>query len=94
MTASDTAGGDREDPNGFAWRTPPTGEPILIGMVNTEGTPGLDFPEMRAYTDHAATYLNEHGGFGGRPIEIAHCAVDGSPETIPGVRPGAGRQGR
>lgn len=69
-----------DDPNSFAWRDAPTGEPIRIGMVNTEGTPGLDFPEMRTDTDLAVTYLNEHGGFGGRPIEIVHCAADGSPE--------------
>jgi branched-chain amino acid transport system substrate-binding protein len=79
VPASTAAGS--EDPGGFAWRTPPTGEPILIGMVNTEGTPGLDFPEMRTDTDLAVKYLNAHGGFGGRPIEIEHCAVNGSPET-------------
>lgn len=66
---------------GFAALDPPTGEPIVIGMVNTEGTPGLDFPEMRTDTDLAVDYLNQHGGMGGRPIEIAHCAAAGSPET-------------
>jgi branched-chain amino acid transport system substrate-binding protein len=66
---------------GFAVLDPPTGEPIVIGMVNTEGTPGLDFPEMRTDTDLAVDYLNQHGGMGGRPIEIVHCAAAGSPET-------------
>ncbi len=65
----------------FRTMEPPTGEPIVIGMVNTEGTPGLDFPEMRTDTDLAVDYLNAHGGFGGRPIEIVHCAAVGSPET-------------
>jgi len=68
---------------GLDFRTlaPPTGDPIVIGMVNTEGTPGLDFPEMRTDTDLAVDYLNAHGGFGGRPIEIEHCTAAGSPET-------------
>lgn len=65
----------------FRTLDPPTGEPIVIGMVNTEGTPGLDFPEMRTDTDLAVAYLNEHGGFGGRPIEVVHCTAAGSPET-------------
>ncbi|MGA1649651.1 MAG: hypothetical protein ACO39Y_09640, partial [Ilumatobacteraceae bacterium] len=26
---------------------PPTGPEMVVGMVNTEGTPGLDFPDMR-----------------------------------------------
>ena len=73
--------GDPTSEEGFESLGPPTGEPILIGMVNTEGTPGLDFPEMRTDTDLAADYLNEHGGLGGRPVQIEHCAAAGSPET-------------
>jgi branched-chain amino acid transport system substrate-binding protein len=68
-------------PDSFIDLQPPTGEPIRIGMVNTEGTPGLDFPEMRTGVDLAIDYLNQHGGMGGRPIEIEHCTVNGSPET-------------
>ncbi|MCB0956137.1 MAG: ABC transporter substrate-binding protein [Ilumatobacteraceae bacterium] len=67
--------------DGFAWRGPATGEPIVLGMVNTEGTPGLDFPEMRTDTDAAVEYLNAHGGMGGRPVQIEHCTVNGSPEA-------------
>ena len=75
--------GDTTEGGAADFRTldPPTGEPIVIGMVNTEGTPGLDFPEMRTDTDLAVNYLNEHGGFGGRPIEVVHCTAAGSPET-------------
>jgi branched-chain amino acid transport system substrate-binding protein len=36
---------------------------------------------MRTDTDLAVDYLNQHGGMGGRPIEIVHCAAAGSPET-------------
>jgi branched-chain amino acid transport system substrate-binding protein len=60
---------------------PPTGTPIRVGLVNTEGAPGLDFPEIRTYIEGAVTYLNEHGGMGGRPIELETCVVNGSPET-------------
>ncbi|MFK7917615.1 MAG: ABC transporter substrate-binding protein [Ilumatobacter sp.] len=67
--------------DGFGALGPATGEPIVLGMVNTEGTPGLDFPEMRTDTDLALAYLNEHGGFGGRPVVIEHCTAAGSPET-------------
>ncbi|MFK8023068.1 MAG: ABC transporter substrate-binding protein [Ilumatobacter sp.] len=70
-----------ENSDDFGSRGPATGEPILIGMVNTEGTPGLDFPEMRTDTDLAIEYLNGHGGMGGRPVEIEHCTAAGSPET-------------
>ncbi len=60
---------------------PPTGEPMLIGLVNSEGTPGLDFPELRLDVDGAVDYLNLHGGIGGRPVTIENCTVNGSPET-------------
>jgi ABC-type branched-subunit amino acid transport system substrate-binding protein len=60
---------------------PPTGEEIVIGMVNSEGTPGLDFAEMRINVEAAAGYLNQHGGMGGRPIRLETCIVKGSPET-------------
>lgn len=77
----DAAVDDALTGDGFGVLPPPTGEPIVVGMVNTEGTPGLDFPEMRTDTDLALAYLNEHGGFGGRPIVIEHCTAAGSPET-------------
>jgi ABC-type branched-subunit amino acid transport system substrate-binding protein len=60
---------------------PPTGDEIVIGLVNTEGTPGLDFPEIRIDVQASADYLNEHGGLGGRPIKIENCTAKGSPET-------------
>lgn len=60
---------------------PPAGEPILIGLVNTEGVPGLDVPEMRRATEGAVEYLGRHGGMGDRPIELVTCVTAGSPET-------------
>ncbi|MCU0260558.1 MAG: ABC transporter substrate-binding protein [Ilumatobacteraceae bacterium] len=60
---------------------PPTGEPIVVGLVNTEGAPGLDFPDIRLAIEGSVDYLNEHGGIGGRPITLETCVAAGSPET-------------
>ena len=60
---------------------PPTGAPIKIGLVNTEGVPGLDFPDIRENIEATIAYLNEHGGMGGRPVELQSCQAKGSPET-------------
>jgi branched-chain amino acid transport system substrate-binding protein len=60
---------------------PPTGTPLAVGLVNTEGTPGLDFPDIRLAITGTVDYLNRHGGVGGRPIELETCTAAGSPET-------------
>jgi hypothetical protein len=65
----------------FPTLAPPTGEEMLVGLVNTEGTPGLDFPEIREDIAGAFDYLNQHGGYGGRPLRLETCAAKGSPET-------------
>lgn len=80
VTATATASSDGPSDE-FGWRAAPTGTPIKVGMVNTEGAPGLDFPEMRTVADLSVAYLNEHGGWGGRPIVLEHCAAAGSPES-------------
>jgi branched-chain amino acid transport system substrate-binding protein len=49
--------------------------------VNTEGSPGLDFPEIRLTIQSAVDYLNQHGGIGGRPIQLQVCTADGGPES-------------
>lgn len=82
---TDTASTDTTAPIGgsfdFAGLPAPTGEAMRVGLVNTEGTPGLDYPEIRVDIDAAVDYLNEHGGFGGRPIELETCIAKGSPES-------------
>lgn len=81
---ADTAAPDpgTDDPSAaYPNLAPPTGEEMVIGLANTEGTPGLDFPEIRLNIASAIDYLNQHGGVGGRPIEIENCTVNGSPET-------------
>jgi len=60
---------------------PPTGEEMLIGMVNTEGNPnGLDFPDLRRFAEAAFEYMNACGGFGGLPVKLETCVADGTPE--------------
>lgn len=60
---------------------PPTGEPIVIGFVNTEGPAGLNFPELEDAAAASVDYLNEHGGMGNRPIQLEVCIAEGSPES-------------
>jgi branched-chain amino acid transport system substrate-binding protein len=81
---ADTAPTDTEAPaddGGFLALDPPTGDPIVLGMVNTEGSPGLDFPEISSSTQAAVDFLNNHGGLGDHPIEFEVCTAAGSPET-------------
>lgn len=79
---TDTEAPATADPSSaFPDLSPPTGEPIVLGLVNTEGTPGLDFPTIRINIGAAVDYLNQHGGMGGRPIQLENCKVNGSPET-------------
>jgi branched-chain amino acid transport system substrate-binding protein len=59
----------------------PTGPAMSVGLVNTEGTAGLDFPDIRLDIEATIDYLNEHGGVGGRPVELETCTANGSPET-------------
>lgn len=75
------AAGEMRTGAAFPLLDPPTGEPISIGLVNTEGVPGLDFPDIRLDIAAGVDYLNRHGGLGGRPIELETCVTAGSPET-------------
>ena len=59
----------------------PTGVEMKIGLVNTEGTPGLDFPDIRRFMSATVDYLNLHGGMGNRPMKLETCVAKGSPET-------------
>ena len=69
------------DGEAFITLPAPDGEEIIVGMVNTEGSPGLDFPEIAVATQAATDFLNEHGGLGGRPIKLEVCKASGAPET-------------
>ena len=60
----------------------PTGEEMVVGLVNTEGgAGGLDFPDIRRFIEAAAEYTSAHGGLGNRPVRLETCVAKGSPET-------------
>lgn len=60
----------------------PTGEEMVVGLVNTEGgAGGLDFPDIRRFIEAANDYTSAHGGLGNRPVRLETCIVKGSPET-------------
>ena len=68
--------------NNFPTLKPATGPVFTIGMTNTEGAAGgLDYPELRTFSQSAVDYLNKHGGMGGRKIKLETCVVKASPET-------------
>jgi branched-chain amino acid transport system substrate-binding protein len=74
VAGSTTAGASRT--------TNPAGEPILVGIINSEGAPGLDFPDFTKGYEAGALYVNrELDGFGGRPVELKICTVKGTPES-------------
>lgn len=60
---------------------PPTGPEMIVGLVNSEGVPSVDFPDMRLFIETAVEYTNAHGGLGNRPVVLETCIAKGSPET-------------
>jgi branched-chain amino acid transport system substrate-binding protein len=59
-----------------------TGKPLVVGMINMEDAPAGSFPEIRQDAEAAVRYVNaELGGVGNRPIQLATCKTDGTPES-------------
>lgn len=59
------------------------GEPLRLGMVNQENTPGGSYPELSQAAQAAIDFVNEElGGVDGRPVELDVCntgfSVEGS----------------
>ncbi|WP_018501839.1 ABC transporter substrate-binding protein [Parafrankia discariae] len=53
-----------------------SGDPVKIGLLNTEGGPALSDPEIGDAAVAAAEYANAHlGGIAGHPIEIDRCGI-------------------
>ncbi len=81
-SATTAAATTADDPNlVFPTLGPPSGDAMVIGLVNTEGVPGLDFPDIREAIQGGVEYLSQHGGIGGRPIQLETCITKGSPEA-------------
>lgn len=57
------------------------GEPITIGMVNQENTPGGSYPELSLGAAAALDFVNDQlGGLDGRPLELEVCNTEFSAE--------------
>ncbi len=53
------------------------GEPIRVGMMNTDTGPANTFPELTAATKAGVRWINEElGGVDGRPIQLFPCDVE------------------
>jgi len=58
------------------------GDPISLGMINLEGSPGGSFPEIRVGAEAAIDLINSSmGGIDGRPIELTTCAHEIDPSA-------------
>jgi branched-chain amino acid transport system substrate-binding protein len=61
--------------------TAAVGEPIVIGMMNTETSPAGSYGELSRAVDAAVEFVNsELGGVGGRPVELSLCDTGFSAE--------------
>ncbi len=61
--------------------TEATGEPIRIGMINQENTPGGSFPELSLAVKAGIEFINEEmGGVDGRPLVLDVCNTEFSAE--------------
>lgn len=73
-----------DEPEAPTARTP-TGGPVVVGFINTEGAPLGSIPELRVGSEAARKYINaELDGLGGRPMEFEVCITDSSPESSTG----------
>ena len=60
----------------------PRGEPIVVGFVNTEGSPLASIPDLRVGSEAARAYLNaELDGVRGRPLQFEVCITNSTPES-------------
>ncbi len=74
-----SVGAGESTPTGAA--EPASGEPIKVGFLNQQEGPA-SFPDFAAGAQVAENYINESlGGINGRPLELAECRTDGSPEA-------------
>ena len=80
-TTTSGSGSNLGDTTATSAGTQATGEPIPVGFVNSEGG-AFSVPELRVGNEVAEDYINTRlGGVAGRPLAVARCATDGSPES-------------
>lgn len=56
-----------------------SGDPVLLGFLNSEKGTGPVFPDMGVGADVAVSVINANGGIGGRPLQLEKCLTDGTP---------------
>lgn len=79
--ASCVGQGDNGDESGSGDRRP-SGEPVVVGFINLEGSPLGSIPALRDGSEAARKYINaELNGVEGRPIDFDVCITNGAPES-------------
>ena len=58
-----------------------TGSPVKIGVIYTNDNPLGDSPEIADAAEAAQSYINAHGGMGGRPLQIQTCNEMNNPQA-------------
>jgi len=62
--------------------TKPKGDPIVLGLINLEGTPAGSLKPIRLGVEAAVAYINgQLNGVRGRPIKLETCITNSLPET-------------
>jgi hypothetical protein len=83
LTACSSGGSD--DPGGGPDAEPTeglSGDPVVVGFVNMEGSPAGSFPEATAGAEAAVAHVNDElGGIDGRPLRLETCTTDGTQES-------------
>ena len=59
----------------------PTGSPVKIGVIYTNDNPLGDSPEIANAAEAAQSYINAHGGMGGRPLQVQTCNEMNNPQA-------------
>ena len=77
-----SCGGDGENGEESTSREPLSGEPVIVGFINLEGSPLGSLPALRDGSEAARKYINgELNGVEGRPLEFEVCITNGTPES-------------
>ncbi len=56
-----------------------SGDPIVIGSIQTDSSPAAKFPEITAGAEACFKAINETGGINGRPIKFQKCNDSADP---------------
>jgi ABC-type branched-subunit amino acid transport system substrate-binding protein len=55
--------------------------PVVVGVLYTDDNPVGDEPETRVAALAAQSYINSHGGIGGRTLKVVPCNGKNDPQT-------------